>query len=320
MKTQVYELLEKFDKMDLPRKNGIITVDGDKVKFDSVDDLREYLVRYKINGVPVFAKSKHLNSGTETNNIYACTEILLGQVYNELGVNSALAYSFLDRKSDPKNPIIFTQDLKSLKGLDVYEFIAPDEIYRMVTKEWSKDFFCYEDIWEFLKDKKYLVEDTKIMSPEAFDQLINTIILDRGFVQTDRHMGNVILYSDSIESQKVDGVIAFDHEDIMINSMFLNEGKAKDLAQRIYNDPNMSLTLKNKLYISSQKSSLLDINEKIQNGTFGESQKALITRIKEYNLDKKLATFEEDNNIHMSDRHKDLFKYTFENVQETLQR
>lgn len=336
MNSEIYDLLEHFEDHDLPREKGIIVYDGDRVKYlgqmDNVAHTMNGVDRYSFDNVPVISKVPQIYTNyTEPN---TCSEILCGQAYNDLGVNSVIAYPFKAKNNNifdellglPERIGVATQDLHFVDGIYICEPERVDSFMKYRNKNWIYDKYGFdssgdnESTWEFLKDREKIVNYHEIMTDECFNQLVNLFIIDTAFTQFDRHLNNYMFYKTDKNSRKWEGVIAIDNEWSLLNASIGKNQSARRIIYDIITEDKTFCTPKGKRNKFSLQQRVDEINKLLDNGTFGESQVQLINRLKNFDIVPCLDSFEENNHIKMKSKQKDLYKYLFEFMGQELGR
>ena len=212
---KVREYLARLeDDKSLPRDgNGFLLEDGDKVKPITTweDDVclgSNFTYMYGINNNEYYAKILSQYSAGMTN------EIFMGRVFNDLGINSTIAYPMMCKSSIDSSAhaisCVATQDISNLNGGKI---ISDDAqlIIRNLNYEYNFD----TSIWSLVTRPDIKACLLTIMTEECYNKMVNLFLLDNLVSSIDRH-GQNYRFVKNTTSNLWEDVIALDHEGISI--------------------------------------------------------------------------------------------------------
>lgn len=322
MNIRVKDYLENLSKVDMPRENGVIVLD-------------EPLIKQNIQGGILLRGKTHCQIGDKRyyykassnyypNNICANTEVINSEVYNDLGINCADYYPAIIRcdsllKTTQNKFGVISQDLNGLEDIEVCQPYQTSMYKTFVSSEYNA--VINNDYWALLKIKDLIVG--KEITEECFNDIVNLFLLDVVTTQRDRSYSNYFLYRKKGDTLW-QGVIAIDNSYTLQNLQYamdydFNNMNIKDLASSLWNNGYQVQTFQNMGHIQPYKHRLKEINKLIQDGAFTDKQIELIKNIQDYDLSATIDSVEKDKHLKVLTSQKDLMKYMWEKVQNTLE-
>ena len=181
-KIKVKDYLLDLEKRKLQREpDGFYSSKDEKVS-DIQQDNR--FMTCLIDGVPFVLKKGSFERFSLADFI---TELHMGGVYNDLGVNSAEYYPMYlyNDQHNYRTVQLASQDLKKLDGI---ELVTPRAILDNIFT------FGYTDSWKVLYSFKIKDQLLEYMTEECFDKMIQMFLLDTLTAQGDRHNKNFFFY------------------------------------------------------------------------------------------------------------------------------
>ena len=194
----VYDYFENLHNKNLPRENGSIIVDKDRV-LPIERDLYENKYgqpHYYIDNQPYYAKP--------IRKIYSAMDLATSQMYNNIGI-----------PTPPQDilchPVSQAHKLISPSLHSVQDFVF--SVAQTVVKQ--KDIIQFKIIndekWGIFHDERIRETLLNYMTEECLDQLGGLYLVDELRTETDRHEGNYFFYKE-IGSDKFQGIVAIDNE------------------------------------------------------------------------------------------------------------
>lgn len=313
--------LTKYDDIDTDRDNRIILDKYiDRVHADKLSCHRPYfpgtkepkrpysIYRIKSPFATYIAKERRNSPSIELRDnvektIKVHNDAIWGKIYNDCGVNAvegSVAY-----RNTPLGKLYYsiTQHLKTLTNCNK-EKLAYE----------SPDFFLHlTDMLE--KKDEYL----QFMSDEAFDDLVNAMLISIISGETDMHAGSTYLIKPIFENKYTDicriGLEEHTYDEVVDQNGSLKDIKDHFHKKQIYSSSLMSANGRIVLSPNDQIESIARFNRE---GLLSESNIDLLESIANYNVDKCLLDREDKSGAHLSPSHIDAIKFYLSQAEKTL--
>ena len=204
MKKQVYDYFIDLESKALPRKNGAIIEDGDKVQrlgiVRQANSARDIL-KYSIENEQFFCKTE----GTLRTGLTA-HEMASSKMYGELGIVTPPVYFMKRNGIIEKYPCRLTQDANTIETLSITPTSEIATLQNLPIKM-GKDLSPYA----ILYDKAIREALLSIMTKECFMELVNIFIAGDLRTDADMHPDNYFLYKEK-GATKYTGIMPIDLE------------------------------------------------------------------------------------------------------------
>ena len=195
------EIDRKYGSLYIPKRK-ILKNPFQRVKFYDMDRAVGQMT-YK--DIPMYYKVFKANSfNAKTRACRIACEVFLSRLYDALGVNSIIYYPVSTNLVEEENKIVVSQDISKIDGLDIKDprEDIPDDINSLIYN------IHHQTIKQLIDAKSKMEENgTLNINQGFFDDFLKMLILDKIFMQTDRH-SNFFLAGNELGET----VIAYDNE------------------------------------------------------------------------------------------------------------
>lgn len=330
---KVKNLLTRFEDYQVNKKNGFFIEDGKIIKPSPSEKCFFDVKQYLFDNKKTYVKDTGIACMQELFN-----EIFLGRVYNASGINSVYAYPLYaidytricEDDSCKYIESIMTEDVESL-GVTVVkasDFFKEHRAYMIL--KFLKDKSEFEQKYATIINsdlKEYLLQ---YMSAECLDQLNNLFDGATLFGSSDVHDGNYFFYKVDPNSDKFDGVIGIDNENIFATQSVHGFAKNESVKESFYKylDTPYSMYLPmssyqlNYLMVNddTHKNRISNLNNLIANGLLNDGQIDVIRKLVAYDCEKEIKTIlNQYPGIKCDNRILDMIKYLNEYNRENLE-
>ena len=204
MKKQVYDYFLDLEKKDLPRKKGVLTEDGKKIKRLGIvhkANSARAILKYNIAEAQFFCKTEgSLRTG------FVAHEIASSKMYGDLGLITPPVYYMKRNGIVEKYPCRISQDACIIDGISIEQTSDISALQTLPIKM-GKDLSPYA----ILYDKNIREALLAIMTEECFMQLVNMFVAGDLRTDADMHPDNYFLYKED-GSEKYTGIMPIDLE------------------------------------------------------------------------------------------------------------
>ena len=321
MKLKIYDYLHDFEDMNLPNKNGKILLDNNRVKREktlcgSNNEVVKYLVdnKYKI-----YVKKFEDYFGQCSNRYLS--ELIASKIYKDNDINVATAFPCKKRPFDDY-VYVATEDLRSLEGIEVdddNEFLMED-LQRVGANNPHLMSKYLPQEWEFVtnpKMKEFLL--TK-MTPEAYEELVDLMIIDTLFYNFDR-FGSVknLFFAKTPNSDKIEGLVAIDQEMFYLYNLegYINVSASK-FVKDMYGDFYPAKAVHGADVFKSYKDRILAIKYLANNGYFSKRQIKLVYDVLSCNISEEIEKIIDKYHLAGQERFKEIYKELWNRNIDTL--
>ena len=206
MKGNVFDYFEDLSKHNLKERNGVIKVDGVK--------LRRFVGEFPVI-INLVSKDKDFFE-KRWGDAHSVQEIVASKMYNDLGIVTPPVsvvltedQKFLEKLKNRFNPNIATmsQDIKSIDGF----FVDLAQHFHKVRSDRFETYPNYK--WEVLYNSDLKKLFLSFMTPECLEELVNVFLLDELRTDVDRHTANYFLVK-GFNSDRYEYVVPFEFEHV----------------------------------------------------------------------------------------------------------
>jgi len=318
----VREYLHDLESMQKKDNNNVMIMDENMTPSFSYNSLqgrtKNQVHGYQMSGINTFVKEftsdDHAFSDKWT--LPAVSEIVISNVYNDLGVNSALSYpinvdSYVSTNDKTKKFIspayaTVSEDVCSLKGLDV-AIARNQDFLKFLKPAKLMGKFRYKlaggDMWKVILNPKVKSELLKYMTEDCYNDFVNLYLLGVFSGNYDRNPGNLFFYKTK-SGAKWEGLITIDHELTLSTDCikrYLNQYNTTVPAKVLVNDFFDTLTCfwtpQGSVNYDAHSVRLYKLKKTLAEGKFQDAQLELIDRIKEYDISTTMRHFYDKYNI-----------------------
>ncbi len=265
MKKKLFDYFESLSDSSLPRENGVLLVDNDRVKLSNAEYSKPNCI---IDGTPYFTK--------EQRGVCTVMEYATSAMYNKLGIPTPPSHIIKTTKDT--NP--YLSATKSLFSLNDFIF----EMAQSAAK--TKDIIYYKCIndtrWGILYDQELKERFLRYMTPECYEQLCNLYLVDELRSEADRHENNYFFYK-SPTSEKFEGIIPIDNE---LCQLFLTnyETHTKDGFEKFLREKYFSFTPVCSLDILSHQYRIDTLKKVVDDQVLSNNQISLLKKAVAHNF------------------------------------
>ena len=288
MKKQVYDYFLDLEKQDLPRKNGVLTEDGKKIKRLGVvhkANSARAILKYDINGAQYFCKTEgSLRTGLIAH------EMASSKMYGDLGLITPPVYFMRRNGIVEKYPCRISQDACAIDGIDIDKTSSITTLQNLPIKM-SKDLSPYA----ILYDKNIREALLSIMTEECFMELVNMFVAGDLRTDADMHPDNYFLFKEE-GSDKYTSIMPIDleHSQAILYKAYKKDDFSSFAKHKKFDScipfkyGYYGLFKEGHLYSGTHDDRLKNIASLIQSGNLQPSQVSFIKNILQYDLPKSM--------------------------------
>lgn len=316
MNINIFNYLQNFENMNLPNEHGIIIEDGKRIKhlsdiFCTYNQISYYDVDEEYN---IFTK-KFVDSFREVPSDRYFSELLASRIYEKSGINCVRTFPFVnceDMIGGHDYISVGSEDLKGIKSLDMTddnEFLMnlSEELLKNDNTVSSRDMF--ENEWLILTNPKLKNEVLTHMTPECFDDLIDLMIMDVLFYNSDRFgYPRNLFFAKNPSSEKIETVVAFDLESINFDALDLYfNGSVNKYVKEMYTDPTFTVAAHGANLSMTYKNRVETLKEIARRGYFNDRQLKLINDVLSLNITEEINDILNKYNLDLNKKVKKIY-------------
>lgn len=322
MSVKIREYLHNFEDMDLPNDHGVLLEDGDKVKkLHAVNRSSNNVYLYSIIGKhKMYVKHVQNFIANDCKSDRYITELLYSHLCEKNDVNCMKTYPLKNKKG---NICIATEDLRQIKDFKVTQdnYILMDSHGLMDWRSGKDMQECHTNPWLIMTNDKLHQYLLKHIDKEAFDQLIEIMIVDTLLNVYDRFgVTKNLFFVRKKREHKITGLVPIDYEGIETDSFYpYFKNDINDYMKSCY-DVSDLMVLAHGTLADIKYSKIMEALKFMYNeGYFNERQKNLIRDILNCNITKELESILNKYNLDIDENILKIYKEIWDRNGEIMQ-
>lgn len=290
MNLNIYNYLHNFEEMNLTNENGVVVEDNDRVV--KLNDLKgKYNKNYYYSvddNFYLYVKRLVDSRGKVSGRLIS--ELLTTKVYEDNNINCIKTFPF--KMMDDDTVCSASEDLSQLEGIASISNENPlddDYLYNYYNRNKSGN-LTFNDLasneWLIVTNqfvKNYLLT---FLTQEAYDQLVDLLIVDTLFYNWDRFgNGKNLFFASTTRGSKYEGVIPIDLESINFDHLKTHyNNSVNKFVKDLYEDVIVFTMPHGYGNAITYKKRIANLKKVMDEGYFNPNQVALIKSVLNTNI------------------------------------